>query len=230
MARRDVFSAFCDADIVNDEENKDALQSSDHSNRQPLDFIPVAQPRKKRNRDWEKSHQAETVTYRGVPIEIQAWVEKISDSLFVPRDDVVRAFLEYGVDRYKAGQLSLFVYPKAQRMTLYPENRMALVISPTQKTDVNEWLNNAFPTPSKRQNGPGKKQKQNSVLWKVRVTYRIPVVLKEEIRSIAEEHTLPVGEVVWFFIEFALKAFRDGKLPLQPSPKSIGKTLFQDAM
>jgi hypothetical protein len=60
------------------------------------------------------------------------------------------------------------------------------------------------------------------------VTYRIPVELKEKVRTIAEEHMLPVGEAVRFFIEQSLLAFRNGDLPLQPAPKLVGKTLFQD--
>jgi hypothetical protein len=51
-------------------------------------------------------------------------------------------------------------------------------------------------------------------------------LLKEEVRSIAREHTLPVGEVVCFFVMEGSKAYYNGILVLQPSPKTIGKTLF----
>jgi hypothetical protein len=64
--------------------------------------------------------------------------------------------------------------------------------------------------------------------WETRVTYRIPVSLKNEIKAIAIEHTLPLGEVVWFLIEHAIKDYRAGTLTLEPTPKMIGKTLFQD--
>jgi hypothetical protein len=30
---------------------------------QPLDFIPLAEPRKRRERKWEKDHQVEIATY-----------------------------------------------------------------------------------------------------------------------------------------------------------------------
>jgi len=61
---------------------------------QPLDLIPTANFRKKRTRKWENAHRAETVTYRGVPRQVVEWIVEISQSLSVPRDEVVRAFLD----------------------------------------------------------------------------------------------------------------------------------------
>ena len=105
------------------------------------------------------------------------------------------------------------------------------MVSPLQRKEINTWLNDAFPVAVKNERGAkrkkGKRDPVDGPRWDIRVTYRIPVLLKEEIRSIANEHTLPVGEVVWFFIEQALQAFRNGSLSLQPAPKMIGKTLFQ---
>jgi hypothetical protein len=116
-------------------------------------------------------------------------------------------------------------------MTLFPEDERKTLVSPAQGKEINGWLNEAFPVAVKNDRGAKrKKSKKDSAVgsrWEIRITYRIPVLLKEEIRSIANEHTLPVGEVVWFFIEQALQAFRNGSLSLQPSPKMIGKTLFQ---
>ena len=226
MARRDAFSEL--RDLSNDSVIEQESQTSNLISKQPLDLIPVAQPRKKRNRDWEKKHQAETVTYRGVPKEVQNWVERVADGLLVPRDEVVRAFLEFGLSQYQSGQLTIFAYPKAQRMTLYPESKFASAVPVKQNTDVQNWLDVAFPTTARKVSEKNKSKKENPASWKIRVTYRIPIQLKEEIRSMAEEHTLPVGEVVWFLIEYALKAYRDGKLNLNPVPKVIGKTLFQD--
>ena len=54
------------------------------------------------------------------------------------------------------------------------------------------------------------------------------VLLKEDVRAIAMKHTLPVGDVVWFFVLEGPKTFRNGSLQIQPSPKSIGKTMFQE--
>jgi hypothetical protein len=233
MARRDAFlglrePSFLRGDIEEAFRDAPALPEKQNA-RQPLDLIPAVQPRKKRSRNWEQSHRAETVTYRGVPHESQKWIEEISEGLSVPRDEVVRAFLEFAVNQYRCGQLPFIAHPKAQRMTLFPAGDKTTLPSLPQSKETCNWLNEAFPIASKKERRTKKKKDQGVVpRWEIRVTYRIPVLLKEEIRTIAEEHTLPVGEVVWFFIEHALAAFREGKLPLQPVPKMIGKTLFQD--
>jgi len=236
MARRNAFSGLQEQTPMNNEpkeQSPDSLALPERQNpRQPLDLIPTAQPRKKRNRKWEQVHKAETVTYRGVPREYHDWIEDLSEGLSVPRDEVIRAFLEYSVSQYRNGKLPLYAYPKAQRMTLFPEGEKATLVSPSQNKDVSGWLNEAFPVAPKKERGvrkkKGEKGQGTTPRWQIRVTYRIPILLKQEVRSIAEEHTLPVGEVVWFFIDQALKAYREGKLPLQSAPKMIGKTLFQD--
>ena len=235
MARRDAFSGLREASSSNTDEDGRSVDmpafSEKQDIKQPLDLIPTAQRRKKRNRDWEQTHRAETVTYRGVPRKCHEWIEEIAEGLAVPRDEVVRAFLEFGVKQYRGGQLALIAYPKAQRMTLFPEGERKTLVSSAQNKEINAWLNDAFPVAMKNERGAkrkkGKKDSACGARWEIRVTYRIPVLLKEEIRSIANEHTLPVGEVIWFFVEQALQAFRDGSLPLQPAPKMIGKTLFQ---
>ena len=235
MHRRDAFSGLRDtmpdADVEKDKQQNIAISPEPKLPDQPLDLIPTADFRKKRSRKWEGAHRSETVTYRGVPHHVVEWIVEISQSLSVPRDEVVRAFLEFGVALYRSGQLTLFAYPKAQRMTLFPENENTSRILPATATETHSWLKDAFPVSSKKAGGAkmkkDKKNKGEIPHWEMRVTYRIPITLKEEIRLIAEEHTLPVGEVVWFFIEQGSKAFHDGLLPLQPSPKMIGKTLFQ---
>lgn len=235
MPRRDAFSRLKYSSSQVDRGKSDPgappTVSANLEERQPLDLIPTAKPRKKRNRDWEQAHRAETVTYRGIPRECHFWVEEIAGGLAVPRDEVVRAFLEYGEGLYQCGVLRLYPFPKSQRMTLYPDGAKASGQTPsTSSKDIANWLSEAFPLVN-RQIAPPKKLKRKEKqepAWQVRVTYRIPVVLKNRIRTIAAEHSLPVGEVVRFFIEQSLLAFRKGELPLQPVPKWMGKTLFQD--
>ena len=231
MSRRDAFTGLRDPDPLTDgEENKQ--HDSTILMRQPLDLIPIADLKKKRSRKWEHEHRFETTTYRGIPQPILDLIIETAQSLSVPRDEVVRAFLEYGVSLFRNGQLKLYPYAKAQRMTLFPEGGQSKIILPLQKSENHNWLTVAFPVPEKKIAGTKKKgnKKVHDVLppWESRVTFRIPSVLKEDVRLIAREHTLPVGEIVWFFILLGSKSFRDGNLPLQPSPKTIGKTLFQE--
>lgn len=230
MARRDAFSGLKLSASQVEEEKAAPNTRTELEARQPLDLIPTAQPRKKRNRDWEQAHRAGTVTYRGIPSECHTWVEEIARGLAVPRDDVVRAFLEYGEGLYQRGELNLCPYPKSQRMTLFPESEKPSVQISASTKEVTSWLSEAFPVVNRQAVLPKKpkRKEREKPAWQVRVTYRIPVDLKNKIRAIAEAHTLPVGEVVRFFIEQSLDAFHKGALLLQPTPKLIGKTLFQD--
>ncbi|GAP40920.1 hypothetical protein [Flexilinea flocculi] len=229
MARRDAFTGLRDPNPITEVE-EDQQQESTMIPRQPLDLIPTADFRKKRSRKWEQVHRLETVTYRGIPQQVVDLIIKDAQSLSVPRDEVIRAFLEHGVRLYRNGEIKLLAYPNAQRMTLYSEGNEGGTILPAQKPTNHKWLADAFPVPEKKAGGAKKKnfrKGQKAVpQWEIRVTFRIPALLKEEVRSIAREHTLPVGEVVCFFVVEGSQAFHNGSLILQPSPKSIGKTLF----
>lgn len=229
MARRDAFTGLRDPNPMIEVE-EDQHQPTTMLQRQPLDLIPTADLRKKRSRKWEQEHRLETATYRGIPRQVVELIIKDAQSLSVPRDEIVRAFLEYGARLYRNGEIKLLAYPKAQRMTLYSEGNEGIPILPIQKPTNHKWLADAFPVPDKKAGGAKKKnfrKDQKAVpQWEVRATFRIPALLKEEVRSIAREHTLPVGEVVCFFVIEGSQAFHNGSLILQPSPKTIGKTLF----
>ena len=186
----------------------------------PLDFIPAAQPRKKRERGWEQARRAEIATYRGIPSETHQTLIRIAGSFDVPVDEVARAFLEYSLGQHQAGQLTLSPYPKVQRMTLFPEGSQAEVAATSKR------LQQVFPTKQTRQKG---KKVKSSKKWEARVTYRIPAELKMAIKQVASEHSVGVGELVLFLFLHALKAFQDQRLQLQPQPKLTGKTLFLDS-
>jgi hypothetical protein len=230
MARRNAFIDLQKSTQNTNLSTEDPFKSSSLGT-QTLDLIPVAQPRKKRNRGWEMAHRAETATYRGVPIEYHHWLTTIAENLSVPRDEVVRKFLEYGIEQYQSGRLLFYARPKAQRMTLFPKEGKNAQPSSTA-TSQRVWLNQAFPlvnpNAKRASNQKGRDIPSPDPRWKSRVTYRIPVDVKQSIRSIAEEHTLPVGEVVWFFFEQARKAMQDGKLNLKAAPKFSGQTLFDE--
>ena len=185
----------------------------------PLDFIPAAEPRKRRERGWEQARRAEIATYRGIPPETHQTLMRIANALGVPVDEVARAFLEYSLGQHQAGQLPLSPFPKAQRMTLFPEGSQAQVAA------ASKWLQQAFPV---RQPDRKMKKGKSPKKWEARVTYRIPAELKAEIKQVAGEHFVGVGELVLFFFLHALKAFEEQRLQLQPQPKLTGKTLFQD--
>lgn len=230
MARRDAFTELhTPLPMSNMEENQ--MNDSTIRLQQPLDLIPTADRRKKRSRNWEHIHKQETVTYRGIPREVVNQIGVIAQTLSVPRDEIVRAFLEYEIRLYQIGELKLIAYPKAQRMTLYPEVGQGTTVLKSPKNDDQSWLSKAFPISEKKpiasKEKKSKKDQKLTPAWEKRVTFRIPVLLQDEVRKIAREHTLPVGEVVRFFVMEGIKASQGGKLQLLPSPKAIGKTLFQ---
>ena len=224
MPRRDAFSMLrstpAEPVTVPDTPNSDPSPEGKENppGIRPLDFIPAAEPRKRRKREWEQARRAEIATYRGIPPETHQTLIRIAGALGVPVDEVARAFLEYSLGQYQAGRLSLSPYPKSQRMTLFPEGSQARVAA------TGKWLHQAFP--AKQTERKGKKAKTPKK-WESRVTYRIPAVLKEEIRQLASEHFVGVGELVLFLFLYAIKAFEEQRLRLQPQPKFTGKTLFQ---
>jgi len=177
MSRRDAFTGLRDPHSLNDgEENPTILMQ------QPLDLIPTAEIKKKRSRKWEQVHRFETVTYRGIPRQIVEKIIELAQSLSVPRDEVVRAFLEYGVKLYRIGKLSLFAHPKAQRMTLFPESGQRNPVLPSQNIKDQNWLSEAFPVPKKKSIASKKKKskKDQDIIphWEMRVTFRIPALLE----------------------------------------------------
>ena len=231
MTRRDAFSKLRNptTSVAEDEEATEWHGAQLPS--QPLDLIPTAQPRKKRSRNWEKMHRRETVTYRGVPLEYHQLLGQIARSLCVPRDEVVRAFLEHSLTLYQEGLLTIIAHPKAQRMTLFPEGEKSIMKRAVRIQENREWLARAFPSPrgkSSKNSKNGEDNQGSPNRWETRVTYRLPPKLKAEIKAIAVEHTLPVGEVVWFFIEQAIQDNRAGKLVLEPTLKTAGKTIFRE--
>jgi hypothetical protein len=182
-----------------------------------MDFIPAAEPRKKRDRKWEKAHGGQVATYRGVPLEMHQTLLHLAEGLSVPVDEVARAFLEYSLAHHQSGQLPIHPHPKAQRMTLYPDGAAA----PGKKSEG--WLKEAFST-----SRPGKKGKKGSQpkRWEARVSYRLPVPLKQEVKELADTHTVGVGELVFFLFQYALNAYERGDLRLEAHAKVSGNTLF----
>jgi len=230
MPRRDAFSPLRQpAPVPADHAVPEPAPTSALPARQPLDLIPVASRKAKRNREWDRIHRAEKATYRGVPTRMQEAVNALANQLGVPRDELARALLEFGLAHYQTGGARLVAQPKAQRMTLYPQK--ADERSQSGRTEVSsaaQWLDDAFPDRGRH----GKKRPAAGAVkkdrWKVRVTYRLPVDLQAQIKTAASEHDVAIGEVVLYFLDYGLRAYQTGELILSPSPKATGKTLYEE--
>lgn len=71
-----------------------------------------------RNRDWEKRNPV--TGFRGIPPTLNAEIKRIAQKLHVPKGDIARAFLEYALAAYQAGELFLEPELKVGRYTLFP--------------------------------------------------------------------------------------------------------------
>ena len=74
----------------------------------------------KRDRGWERRQRQ--VSYRGIPVELQERLKEIAQQHRVTVGEIARAFLEYGIDAYDAGNLQLEPRPVTEKRTLYPDD------------------------------------------------------------------------------------------------------------
>ncbi len=88
---------------------------------EPAAYIPPAASKAKRNREWEQKRAQEFAAYRGIPPELREQVKTLAQKLGVPVGDVVRAFLEHGLDDVESGKLILKPRLGRGKLTLYGE-------------------------------------------------------------------------------------------------------------
>jgi hypothetical protein len=69
----------------------------------------ITAAKKRRDRSWDTAHNGEVATYR-LPPELKAAIHDLADSLGLSPGDVVKAFLEYGINGYKNGKLKLVMH------------------------------------------------------------------------------------------------------------------------
>lgn len=172
-----------------------------------LNMMPVAVERQGRNRDWERERRANTVSYRGIPPEVQTGIKEIATQLDVSSEEVARAFLEFGLMAFRNGEIQIQPHPKGRLMTLFPEGWSRQV----------GWTDTGW---GKRNEQSGGKKKRATALWRNVVTYRgIPLEVKKAIQDISSEHYVPVGELATLLLAHALMAFKTVRLVLHPQPK-----------
>ena len=75
----------------------------------------------RRNRDWER--QNPPTCYRGIPAELHAAIVEIANDLAVPPGDVARKLMEYGLDAYRAGNISFQPVIVGKRRLYVPEEK-----------------------------------------------------------------------------------------------------------
>ena len=183
----------------------------------PLSQMNVAKPRQ-RSREWEKGHR--TYSYRGVPPELHEQVIALASHLQVNTDDVVQVFVHFGISCLSKGILTISPRPKAQRMTLFP--------LPSGWGEQAGWSEAAdgweppHEIPTKQ-----KTAKREKSLWENFVHYRLSIESHKAIKRLAEQHTIPIGEIVTLFLKHGLEAYKTGHLRLNPQPRTVKMTLLE---
>ena len=169
------------------------------------DSLRVAEERT-RNRQWERTHQDQKVTYRGVEPKLALKVKNIAGDLCVPEGEVARAVIEHALRAYERGELDLYprLDPNRMRMTLYPSSDSA------------------------RFSNHPKKSKHHKAGWRVITTWRgFPPQLKGELSALASDAGLnvPVGELITALLRYGLHAYENGLLRLEAVPTATSFTL-----
>lgn len=162
-----------------------------------------------RNRCWEREHQSQKVTYRGVEPKLAWKVKVIAGGLQVPEGEVARTLIEHALRAYERGELDLYPQPDPQRtrMTLYPS-----------------------PGPARFSNRR-KKSKHSKGGWRVITTWRgFPPELKGELSALASDAGLniPSGELVSALLRHGLQAYENGWLKLEVVPSATTVPLVQE--
>jgi len=191
---------------------RDPFASSETPNVPPnasvYDSLRVAEERT-RNRQWERQHQNQKVTYRGVEPKLALKVKNIAGELHVPEGEVARALIEHALRAYERGELDLYPRPDPERirMTLFPSSGSA------------------------RFSSYSKKPKHHKGGWRVITTWRgFPPELKGELSALASDAGLnvPIGELITALLRHGLQAYENGLLKLEAVPAATTFTLARE--
>ncbi len=171
---------------------------------------------RRRDRSWEKQPGRRTTSYRGVPPPLRAALLEIATDIQVKVDEVARAFLEYGLQCYRRGEITIQPVLSRQRLTLFPEpDSWGAAARPG-------WYEQVWPADQTKHLKHGRPGNGKPDLpWRrSMVSYRgLPDELVVAIRELSQNHHLPAGEVVTLFLGHALTVYRSGRLILEPKPR-----------
>lgn len=183
---------------------------------------------KQRDRSWEKMTTNRPTTYRGVPPKLQAAIREIAADLQVNMDDVGRAFLEFGMQCYRQGEIRMTAVLSNQRLTLFPAAD-AWGSKPRPGWFEQVW-DAQPPEPGTKQRTRRKADGNTTKPWQwPRVSYRgLPDDLKAAIQELHQQHSVPAGEVVTLLLGHALEAYQNGRLVLNPQPRSGSSLTFSE--
>jgi len=189
--------------------------------------MPVATPKsvveqlrvaaeKKRDRKWERENRSFLI--RGVPPQLTTAIKEISVDLDVKTDDVARAFLEFGLECHRKGEINLTPVMSDQRLTLFPKP-----VNGWQRKKLPGWVEKMWdsqPPQKPTRRGKSTQEPGKEKAWRWQVSYRgIPEDVKETLRQLHQQHSIPLGEIVTALLGHSLEAYQIGRLALVPQPR-----------
>lgn len=198
-------------------------QSPSPGEQPPLEAIPVVEQlrvaeKKSRDRKWERQPENRAMLFRGIPPGLRTAIKEIAISLNVRVDDVARAFLEFGLQCYRKGEIQVQPVLSDGQRTLFPARDDSWGRNSLPGWYEKVWEQQSPQNKARRNNNTGGSREKT---WKWQASYRgIPVPIQAEIRQIRTDKDVPLGEIATLFLGHALEAFRNGRLVLNPQPKA----------
>ncbi len=195
---------------------------------EPLELIPAAEPKARRNREFEKQHPAYVIRVRD--ISLREKILALAQSLSVPADDVARAFLMAGLEAAdkKAIDLSGIRIIRG-RMTLYPTGGETWKVHDEPVT----WTPQLPEVQRKRSRTETEKSATQRERNQKRLAYRLPPEIVErfercylQVMGIESERELArhagrKGELFLLLLDYGLRMHLAGRLPLNPEIVSV---------
>jgi hypothetical protein len=168
--------------------------------------------RRKKSRNYELAHQGEQLTLRGVPPEFQNKIRSIANDKNVRVDHVGRAFLEYGLNCYAKGKISLEARPNGRKFSLYSRDGWG------QETpgweEVTGWqARQEEPVAARKKKKAGEEAPK---LWKIVMTiHDVPQQVKDEFNAIWQGAYVTKGELATALLGHSIRDYEAGRMRLK---------------
>jgi len=215
MPRRDPFDRLKGVQIT-PAESEHAGQPEQPRPASVLDDLRVAE-KKKRRRQYEMAYP--TVSFRGIPAEINEQILALANEHHVMAGEIVDTFLSYGLRCVDRGTLPLEPRPKAARMTLYP-------LSGNWQKRQGWSEENPNPVPKPIPARKVHKEQKVPAAWESVVSYRgVGKETAKALRRLADKKYVPVGEVAAVLLKHGLEAYKAGRIRLNPQPLTVRQML-----
>jgi hypothetical protein len=195
---------------------------------EPAQMIPLARPKPRRNREFEKGHPAYVIRVRDISLRDK--ILALAQSISVPADDVARAFLSAGLDAADKQAIDLTgIRSTRGRMTLYPTGAETWKVHDEPVT----WTTQLPAVRRKRPRTESEKSTTQKERNQKRMAYRLPPEVVERfercylgamgIQSEKElaRHEGRKGELFLLLLDYGLQMYLASRLPLEPEIVSV---------